>query len=127
MYLDDKFTAGVCQAWVNAMQDAMDEASEEHGMPGAPEKKEEASAAIRVILGNEFVGELGLYRPGADEVHYLRTGGDALLRRRFVDGGVIEKLLGHVSWRFLLRRATFGSLDHLYSFSRNNRHRWTKW
>ena len=43
VYLDDKYTLGLLQKWVSEWQNAMDEASEAHGMPGQASKFEASS------------------------------------------------------------------------------------
>ena len=82
---------------------------------------------MRKLLGAEFTGLTGLYQPPADSVIYLIKACRHLSGCRRVHGGVLEKLMGHLMWKFLLRRPCCGAMDSLYRFSRKHRNGVGQW
>lgn len=127
VYLDDKYTIALQKELCAFWQHLMDEAADAHGMPGKASKFELASEEPRKILGNEAVGRLGHYRPEAKDVPLLQKAGRYLMSHRHVHVDVLEKLVGHVTWRSLLWRPLFGCMDRLYHFVRGNRGKVRRW
>ncbi len=105
----------------------MDSAAAKDGMPAQPEKDEGPDAAERKILGMAFNGRKGQYAPVADDVLWLKKAADYLTSLPRVRGEWLEQLLGHCTWRFLLRRAAFGQFNFLYRFAARSRGKLYRW
>ena len=127
LYIGDKYTVGTKEEAVGRQQRRMDDASEREGVKKNPTKYEGPDDAERKILGLEFYGRKGLYRPVAEDVLLLRKAGSYVADLNRVRGSWIEWVIGHCTWRFLARRSAFSQLNHLYRFAQRNRDKLTKW
>ncbi len=95
----------------------MDDAAEKEGMPAQPEKDEGPDEEERKLLGLLFSGRLGRHAPVPDDIILLRKAAGYVAQLPRVRGEWLEWLMGHCTWRFLVRRAVFSQFNYLYRFA----------
>ena len=118
IYIDDMFMLGL-QKHLDRLDALLDEyiaVMPLRKLPPKPSKTTRPSADGVVCLGMEVHGRLLIVGPEPQKVDLLVKRTRTLLHQGKCSGLLMSKIVGHWSWYFLARRATFAVFNNVYRY-----------